>query len=114
MLVTPEGQWVLPGSGEFAEALGDPDPDYDAEGFAVRNLGFIKFSIIERTIVEIELHPRNVAFAALLVVQQQIQSCGVKLFRIRHFTAAWQSEITSSAEQAIVRLSELCAPAFVE
>jgi hypothetical protein len=114
MLITPDGEWVLPGSGEFFEKLGDARPDYDAEGFAVRNLGFIRFSMIERTIVEIELHPRNVALPALLAVQQQIQAAGVRLFRIKYFEEAWQSEITSSAEQAMVRLSQLTAPTFVE
>lgn len=114
MLVTPDGQWVFPDSSEFLEALGDPEPDYDAEAFAVKNLGFIKFAIIERTIVEIELHPRNVALPALLAAQQQIQTAGVNLFRIRYLDTAWHSEITSSAEQAIVRLSQLTAPAFVE
>jgi len=69
--------------------------------------------VIERTIVEIELHPRNAELPALLAVQEQIQSSGVNLFRIRHFDTAWRSEITSSAEQAIVRLSELCAPEFI-
>jgi hypothetical protein len=113
MLVTPDGQWVFPGSGEFLAALGDPDPDYDADAFAIKNLGFIKFSMIERAIIEIELHPRNVALAALLAVQQQIQTSDVHLFRIKYFDTAWHSEITSSAEQAIVRLSQLTAPAFV-
>lgn len=113
MLVTSDGQWVFPDSSEFLAALGDPNPDYDAEAFAVKNLGFIKFTVIERTIVEIELHPRNAELPALLAVQEQIQSSGVNLFRIRHFDTAWRSEITSSAEQAIVRLSQLTAPAFV-
>jgi hypothetical protein len=113
MLVTPDGQWVFPGTGEFFEVLGDPNPDYDAEAFAVKNLGFVKFSMIERAIVEIELHPRTVAMAALLAVQQQIQTSGVGLFRIKYLTTTWHSEITSSVEQAMVRLSELCAPEFV-
>ncbi|HVB18380.1 MAG TPA: hypothetical protein VNF04_17755 [Stellaceae bacterium] len=113
MLVTQEGQWVLPGSSEFLDALGDPEPDYDAEAFAVKNLGFIKFSMIERSIIEVELHPRNVSLAAVLGVQQQIQSSNVKLFRIKYFDGSWQSEITSSAEQAMVRLSRLTAPEFV-
>ena len=43
MLVTPEGQWMLEDSTEFRAALGDPNPDYDAAQFAVKNLGFIKF-----------------------------------------------------------------------
>jgi hypothetical protein len=112
ILITPEGQLVLPATPEFFAALGDPDPDYDAVAFAVRNLGFIKYQVIERTIVEIEIHPRIVSLQALLVVQQQLQSSPVKLFRIKSFDTAWNSEISSSAEQTITRLSELCAPAF--
>ncbi len=112
MLVTPEGRWVFPGSREFLAALGDPDPDYDAVAFAVKNLGFIKFSTIEQAIVEIELHPRNAVLPALLAAQHRIQSSDVKLFRIKYFDTAWHSEITSSGEQAIMRLSQLTAPEF--
>lgn len=43
MLVTADGEWVLEGSAEFLAALGDPEPDYDAGGFAVKNLGFVRF-----------------------------------------------------------------------
>jgi hypothetical protein len=113
MLVTPDGEWVLPDSPEFFAALGDPNPDYDAIAFAVKNLGFIKFQVIERSIVEIELHPRNVELPALLAAQQQLFTSVVKLFRIRHFDTAWQSEISSTAEHTVARLSELCTPAFV-
>jgi len=113
MLINPNGQWLFPGSPEFLEALGDPEPDYDAEGFAVKNLGFIKFSIIGEKLIEIELHPRNASFAAILAVQHQLQSSSTRLFRIKYFTTEWQSEITASAEQAITRLSQLTAPEFV-
>jgi hypothetical protein len=85
MLVNANGQWVFPGSDEFLEALGDPDPDYDAEAFAVKNQGFIKFSIIERTMIEIELHPQNTTIPALLAIQHQLQSSNVELFRIKYF-----------------------------
>lgn len=112
ILITPEGQWVLPDTPEFFAALGDPNPDYDAIGFAVKNLGFIKFQVIEQSIVEIELHPRNVELAALLAVQQQLLTSDVRLFRIKYFDTTWQSEIASSAEFTIQRLSELCAPQF--
>ena len=61
--------------GVFA-ALGDPDPDYDAVSFAVRNLGFIKFEVIRQSVVEIELHPRNIELPALLAVQQQLLVVG--------------------------------------
>jgi hypothetical protein len=112
MLVTPDGRWVIEDSAEFLAALGDTDPDYDAALFAVKNLGFIKFQILEGSLVEIELHPRNVQLPALLAVQQQILSSRAKLFRIKYFETSWLSEITSSSERAISRLAELCAPTF--
>lgn len=112
MLVTGDGQWVVEGSSDFFEALGDPAPDYDASLFAVKNLGFIKFQVLENSIIEVELHPHTVELPALLAVQQHLRSSRCKLFRIKHFDTEWCSEITSSAEHAILRLSELCAPAF--
>jgi hypothetical protein len=112
MLVTSEGQWMLEDSAEFLAALGDPNPDYDAALYAVKNLGFIKFQILDGSIVEIELHPRNVQLPALLAVQQQLLSSQVRLFRIKYFDTAWHSEIMTASEPAILRLSELCAPAF--
>ena len=110
ILVSPEGRWVLPGTADFFAALGDPDPDYDAVSFAVRNLGFIKYEVIRQSIVEIELHPRNVELPALLAVQQQLLSSDVRLFRIKYFETSWNSEIFPSVEATISRLSELCAP----
>ena len=112
MLVTPDGEWVSPGSPDFLAALGDPNPDYDAVAFAVANLGFIKFQVIERSIVEIELHPRNVELPALLAAQQQLFTSDVRLFRTKYFDVGWKSEISSSAEATIARLSELCTPSF--
>jgi hypothetical protein len=110
ILISPEGQWMLPGTPDFFTALGDPDPDYDAVSFAVRNLGFIKFEVIRQSIVEIELHPRNVELPALLAVQQQLLSSDLRLFRIKYFDTSWHSEISSSVEGTIARLSELCGP----
>lgn len=112
MLVTPGGEWVSPQSAELYAAIGDPEPDYDAVAFAVKNLGFIKFQTIGRSIVEIEFHPRNVDLKALLVVQQQLVSSPVKLFRLKYLDTTWHSEISSSAEQTITRLSEICTPVF--
>ena len=111
MLVTADGEWLLPDTPEFFEALGDPDPDYDSMAFAVKNLGFIKFQTFGQQIAEIELHPRNVGLPALLAAQQQVLTSPAKLFRIKYFDAQWRSEISSSAEHIIGRLSQLCAPA---
>ena len=112
LLVSPEAEWMLPDGAEFLEALGDPEPDYDAVAFAVRNLGFIKFQMLHEAVVEVELHPRNVELPALLAVQEKLISSSATLFRIKYFDAAWQSEISSSLEHTIGRLSELCAPVF--
>jgi hypothetical protein len=112
MLVTAEGQWVIEDSAEFLAALGDPNPDYDATSFAVKNLGFIKFQIFDNSIIEIELHPQNIELPALLAVQQQLLSTRVKLFRIKYLDMSWKSEILPSSESAVSRLSELCAPKF--
>src|SRR5262249_15702127 len=51
---------------------------------------------------------------ALLVAQQQIQSSFSGLYRIKYFDSEWRSEISSSAEHTISRLSELCAPVFTQ
>lgn len=108
VLVTSEGRWVLPGSDDFLAALGDPNPDYDAVGFAVRNLGFIKYQILDRLVTEIELHPRNVALPALLAIEHQLEEPPTKLFRIKHLDTEWRSEIFASPEHTVARLRELC------
>lgn len=110
MLVTPQGQWVAPETEEFFAVLGDPDSGCDRVSFAIKSRGFIKVHIANRTLIEIELYPRNVELQALLAVQQQLVSAQVKLFRIKYFDTEWRSEISASAEQIVARLSELCAP----
>jgi hypothetical protein len=112
MLVTGDGKWVLPNSDEFLAALGDPDPDYDATGFAIRNLGFVKFQVLDRLVTEIELHPRNVERRALLALEHLLGEVGTKLFRIKYLEDEWRSEISASVEHTMTRLRELCAPAF--
>lgn len=112
MLVTAEGRWVLPDSEEFLAALGDPNPDYDAVGFAVRNLGFVQFRVIDRLVTEIELCPRNVDLRALLAIERLINEAGTNLFRIKYLDTEWHSEISASAEHTLQRLRELCAPVY--
>jgi hypothetical protein len=113
-LITPDGDWVAPGSAEFHTMLGDSAPDYDSVAFAIKNLGFIQLKMFDKSIIEVELCPRNVELPALLVAQQQVQSAPVGLYRIKYFDADWRSEISSSAERTISRLSELCAPVFTQ
>jgi hypothetical protein len=47
----------------------------------------------------------------LLAAQQQVLSSRLKLYRIKYFDNEWRSEISSSPEHVIARMSELCAPA---
>lgn len=112
LLVSPDGQWLLPDSSEFLDILGDPDPDYDAVGFAVRNLGFIKFQMLHASLVEIEFHPHNIELPALLAVQEKLLSCSATLFRLKYLDTAWRSEISSSREHTVSRISEICAPVY--
>jgi hypothetical protein len=111
ILAIPDGKWVLPDSEEFLALLGDPDPDYDAAAFAVRNLGFIKLQILSGSTMEIEVHPRNVGFRTVQAVQEQLLlTSQIKLFVIKYLDRRWRSEISPSVEHTIRRLSELCAP----
>jgi hypothetical protein len=112
MLVTAEGKWVLPDSDEFHAALGDPEPDYDAVGYAVRNLGFVKFQVLDRLVTEIELCPRNVDLRALLAMEKLLIEAGTNLFRVRWLADEWHSEISASPQHTLARLRELCAPVF--
>jgi hypothetical protein len=112
MVVTADGKWVLPDSEEFLTALGDPEPDYDALGFAIRNLGFVKFQVIDRIVTEVELHPRNVDLRALQALERLLEAAGTNLFRIKYLEDEWHSEISASAEHTMARLRELCTPVF--
>jgi hypothetical protein len=111
-LISPEGEWVSPRSPEFLAALGETDPAIERVAFAIKNLGFIRFQVLEQLVLEVELHPRNVALPALLAAQQYILTSTIKLFRIRYLTERWCSEISGTAEKTIDRLSELCTPVF--
>jgi len=109
MLVTPDGTWVHEESSDFFIALGDTDPDYDASLFAVKNLGFIAVRIESKSLVDIMLHPRNVASTALLSLQHRLPSIQSEMFRISYLKDVWLSETTSLSTRAICRLSEICA-----
>lgn len=113
MVVNPEGEWVLSGAPDSFATFELPGAADDPLAYAVEKLGYIKLQTVEGVVVEIELHPPKVGLPALLAVQQQLQAIDVRLFRIRYLETVWQSEICSSAEHAIERLAELCAPAFM-
>ena len=112
LLITAEGACVLPDSEAFLGALGDPAPDYDAVGFAIRNLGFVKFQVLDRIVVEIELHPRNVERRALIALERLLEQTSTGLFRIKYLDSEWRSEISASADHTLARIRELCAPVF--
>src|SRR6266446_4363874 len=59
-----------------------------------------------------DLRSEDLLLPALLAVQQEILRSQVSLFRIKFLDAEWHSEISSSPEHVVSRLSELCAPIF--
>jgi hypothetical protein len=111
-LVAPDGAWVHEGSAEFFAVLGDPDPDYDAPLFAVKNLGFISVRV-SRRVVDITLHPRNVSAAALRSVENVIWFLSPDFFRVRYLREDWISETLSSSALTLSRLGEICAEATI-
>ena len=107
-LISPEGTW-LPASGSaLHQALGYPAPDFDAPGFAVRNLGYIKFEMIEDALIDIECHPMHVSPAALAAAQRHLEASGHRLFRLRYLTDDWHTEVIVNATLAARRMGELC------
>jgi hypothetical protein len=109
LIVTSAGRWTFSASSDFHSALGDCDPDYDSLGFAVRNLGFIKFTVLDRTLIQIELHPRNVGWSALRATQRQLLVSTARVFQINYLDREWTTETWSSAADAVTRLTQLCS-----
>jgi len=107
--VTPDGAWLREGSDEFFVALGDPDPDYDAPLFAIKNLGFILVRVVAAPLVDITLHPRNVAPSALRSLQQWLQSFQFSSIKLNYLKGRWISEILTTPAQVICHLFELSA-----
>jgi hypothetical protein len=110
LLVAPDGAWFREGSADFFASLGDPNPDYDAPLFAVKNLGFIGVRV-SRSLVDIKLHPRNVSAAALRSVENVLSSIRSGLFRITYLREDWVSETVSSSALILCRLGEICTVA---
>jgi hypothetical protein len=108
MLAAPDGAWVREGSREFFAALGDPNPDYDAPLFAVKNLGFVSLRVLPSRI-DITLHPRNVSPAALRSLELLLPSLRSDLFYLSHLETDWVSETVSSPARTLCRLAEICA-----
>jgi hypothetical protein len=109
ILVTPTGDWVSEGSREFLAMLGDPDPDYDAALFAVRNLGFIAVRRHE-AMLDVILHPRNAEPGAVDAVVAMLGSSTARLSRITYLTDRWRHETITTARDSAARIVELCPP----
>jgi hypothetical protein len=112
--VAPDGAWLREGSDEFFVALGDPDPDYDAPLFAIKNLGFIVVRVVAGPLVNITLHPRNVASAALRSLQQWQLLFQFSSVKLSYLKDRWISEILTTRAQVICRLFEISALEMTE
>lgn len=110
LLVTSDGQRVLPETDAFFATLARLVPGSDPIGFAVRDLGFVKFHQSDHAVTTIEFDPRSVDRRALLRAERQIRDCGTTAFHISTIGAAENAGQSLSAAEAVDRLRELCAP----
>ena len=110
MLISADGLCFRNDAKELlAELLGDPNPDYDATLFAVKNLGFVNFGR-SGSLLQIVVHPRNAAWPAVDAMILIIGSSDAGLFTIIYLSErGWRQETTSSHRDACSRLLELCA-----
>ena len=70
VLVSSDGKRALPEDDGFFVTLRDLAPGDDATGFAVRNLGFIKFQVVDAQTTVIELDPCSVDRRALVAAER--------------------------------------------
>ena len=110
LLVTSDGQRVLPETDAFFASLARLVPGSDPIGFAVRDLGFVKFQQSDHAVTTIEFDPRSVDRRALLRAERQIRDCGTTVFQISAIGAAASAGQSLSATEAVGRLRGLCAP----
>jgi hypothetical protein len=113
LLVSSEGAWLRGDSPALHQAIGYPEPDFDAVGFAVRNLGYIKLETVDDVLLDVEFHPLHVTRIAHDAAQDHLRSSHPRLVRLRYLADDWRSELAVSTELAARRLAELCAPYVV-
>lgn len=107
LLVTSDGQRVLPETDAFFAGLAGLVPGSEPIGFAVRELGFIKFHADDRTVMTIELDPRSVDRRALLRAERQIVECGATAFCLKPVGTASNIAPSLSPAAAVERLRQL-------
>jgi hypothetical protein len=110
LLVTSDGQRVLPETDAFFAALARLVPGSDPIDFAVRDLGFVKFHLSDRAVATIEFDPRSVDRRALLRAERQIRDCGATAFFVKAVGTVSDATPSLSAAEAVERLRELRAP----
>jgi hypothetical protein len=110
LYVTSDGRWVLPEDDRFFATLGRLAPGQEAGGFAIRNLGFIKFQALADGVTAIELHPSSVDRRALIAAERRVSKAAGARFRIVYLDAGRQSEPALSVAEMIDRLRSLRAP----
>ncbi len=97
----------------LVKVLADPEPDYDAPLFAVRNLGFVLFRRYAE-LLEITVRPAIVAPRAVMAAIATIASSNAGVFRIKYFEADWQVELAATSREASARLVKLCHASDLE
>ncbi|MBV9553273.1 MAG: hypothetical protein JO032_10820 [Alphaproteobacteria bacterium] len=110
MLVTSDGNHVLPEDDAFFTTLGGLAPGCDPAEFAVGNLGFVRLRRLDPQTVAVELNPYAVDRRALIGAQLQIGLSAAARFRILYRGAERSAEPPLSAAEAVAALGGLASP----
>lgn len=109
-LVTSDGIRVLAQDDEFFAILRRLAPDIDPLDFAIHNLGFIKFQVLDDGVMTIELDPRKLDRRAVLRAERLITESGARLFRVNRLGVEKELGPTSAPAETIAYLHALHAP----
>jgi hypothetical protein len=107
-VISASGEWFSQDDQRLKAEIGFSDPTVDAIGYAVRNMGFIKFSISDPGLVTVALHPRNAEAAAAKSVAQRLERMDGRRFEIRYFEDQWKSEAFPTGAAAAAKIKDLC------
>src|SRR5690242_4049494 len=91
----------------LVSVLADPEPDYDAPLFAVKNLGFVLFRRYAE-LLEITVRPAAVEPRAVISSLANIASSNAEIFRIKHLQADWHVEHAAQPREASAKFLQLC------
>src|SRR5579859_7594580 len=102
MVISDRGEWFNVNDKRLAETIGFSDPHIDAVGYAVRNMGFIRFSQSRHPLqCVVTLHPRNFEAQSVDATTKHLAAQGSGTFTVEFLNNDnWVTETYESGEDA--------------